>query len=541
MNQNLTVALLCVLLLTNCKEQEEKDTPATTPEQTSRLPLPNVDVPFDEYTVDAAKGDTLVYKSGSVILFPPNAFADKDGKLITGKVQVKYREFADPLDIYLAGVSMNYDSAGKNYTFESMAMCEVLAFQNGSPVYVNQKSKPEINLVARNSITSNLYYYDSVKQNWIYKGNAFTATMAELSKPEKKSTRIVKIEKAIPTELIMPRKADGSGPLIRVFIEAGGFPELMAYDNIKFQLDTAVQKFSPADSEEEWNDIKLERGNEKEIYVVHLSNSRRSVKFIARPVFEEGDYEAAMRVFNEKVEVGNRARAEKMLVEKKQSNEKRRQYEADSVEYARIIKENERILEKNRQTLIQNEKTARENEKIIVENARKLVIRDSMQQEMILRMRATIEFRQKRLEEMKLARKDTERILKEVDLAETAIMAFPIDNFGRWNIDKININNSLPIYATFLDKKGNQLALKRIAVCTRTFNLVIRYADNNITLVENTDNIIIGVVNNQLAYFVFKDVNRYKIGRDLRKQEFTMNLVDEDKNNYADLRAIFKR
>ncbi|MEI2748937.1 MAG: hypothetical protein V9E88_09295 [Ferruginibacter sp.] len=80
-------------------------------------PSKNLNVPFSRYEFDAAKGDTLVYSSGSVIIFPPNGLVNASGELIQGLVTVLYREFADPLDFYLSGIPMSYDSAGTYIQF----------------------------------------------------------------------------------------------------------------------------------------------------------------------------------------------------------------------------------------------------------------------------------------------------------------------------------------------------------------------------------------------------------------------------------------
>ena len=102
-------------------------------------PIEGVNVPYEEYMLSAEDGGTLYFKTGSIIIFPPDAFVDEAGDVIKGDVKVEYREFVDPLDFYLAGVSMNYDSAGVSYNFESAGMCEINAYSENKSVFVNQK------------------------------------------------------------------------------------------------------------------------------------------------------------------------------------------------------------------------------------------------------------------------------------------------------------------------------------------------------------------------------------------------------------------
>ena len=122
-------------------------------------PIPGAEMPYLTYRVSAKSGGVINYPTGSVIIIPANAFVNNNGQRVNDSVDVQYREFHNPLEIFLSGIPMNYDSAGKSYTFESSGLCEVLAYKDGVPVFVNPKSKPEINLVSdNNSQTHNLYY-----------------------------------------------------------------------------------------------------------------------------------------------------------------------------------------------------------------------------------------------------------------------------------------------------------------------------------------------------------------------------------------------
>jgi len=102
-------------------------------------PIEHISIPFTEYIVNAEKGDTAFYNSGSFVIFPPNSFVDEDGEIIKGDVKVLYREFNNPIDFFLSGIPMNYDSSGVVYNFESMGMVEMSATQNGKPLQVNNR------------------------------------------------------------------------------------------------------------------------------------------------------------------------------------------------------------------------------------------------------------------------------------------------------------------------------------------------------------------------------------------------------------------
>ena len=119
---------LSVTLFLACGQNELNEEKAiTTTARFVQPPIPEVNVPYQDYSVEAEKGDTLLYESGSILVFPSNSFVDKNGNLVKGKVKVKYREFSNPIDFFFSGIPMNYDSAGTKYNFESSGMCEILA------------------------------------------------------------------------------------------------------------------------------------------------------------------------------------------------------------------------------------------------------------------------------------------------------------------------------------------------------------------------------------------------------------------------------
>lgn len=142
MKTSIAVTILLLAFVISCQSEKPADqnkaaisTPIVAP------PVKGVDVPYQEYVVDAQRGDTLFDKSGGIILLPPNAFTDKNGNEIKGSVQIKYRSFKNPIDFYLAGIPMSFDSSGVGYTFLSDGMVEMTAFQNGQPVFVNPQAK----------------------------------------------------------------------------------------------------------------------------------------------------------------------------------------------------------------------------------------------------------------------------------------------------------------------------------------------------------------------------------------------------------------
>ena len=134
-------------------------------------PMPQLNVPYEKFTYDAEIGDTLFTKNGSILIFPKNAVLNNKGQIVTGKIEIRTREFNDPLDYFIAGIPMTYDSASVKYTFISSGMIDIKAYQNNELLFVNPNAKPQLNLVSTNKETNtNLYLLDTVTGQWINKG-----------------------------------------------------------------------------------------------------------------------------------------------------------------------------------------------------------------------------------------------------------------------------------------------------------------------------------------------------------------------------------
>ena len=338
MKINLFSLLMLVTLYIGCNQADTKE--ITANKQTTNFiqgPIKNADIPFKDYLIDGEKGDTLFYQTGSIIIFPPNSFIDKDGNTIKGNVKVKYREFTNPIDFYLSGIPMSFDSLGKQYTFESSGMCEIHAYKDGLPVLVNPKNKPQINIVTQNASSEhNLYYLDTNQHKWVNKGVSIVTDLNNLTKDKK---TIDPSNYTAINEPIKPQKATNKSPVIKIVIDPASFKELLVYDNLKFQLDPNEKNFNPSDTADDWSDVELLKGSTKGLYTVKFSNATRSVSYSAKPVLEGKDYEKALKVFEKKKKEYQQLLADRLLQEK--ANKEK--YIKDSIAYNVQLEENKRI------------------------------------------------------------------------------------------------------------------------------------------------------------------------------------------------------
>jgi hypothetical protein len=129
--------------------------------------IKELDVPYTSYKIDNDQTKTIEHKTGSFITIPANAFVDKDGNLLKGKVEIEYREFKDVAEIIASGIPMSYDEDGEEKHFESAGMIEILAYQNGEAVFINPEKKIAIKMTSDYPGNHyNLYNLDTTAKAW---------------------------------------------------------------------------------------------------------------------------------------------------------------------------------------------------------------------------------------------------------------------------------------------------------------------------------------------------------------------------------------
>lgn len=485
-------AIALLICFASCNETNKKEKTVSVPTNNFiQPPIKNADIPYEEYSVDTEKGDTIFSQTGSIILFKPNSFVDTEGKIIKGNITVKYREFTDPIDFYLSGIPMTYDSSGKEYLFESSGMCEILAYKDTQPVFVNPKNKPEIHIVTKNtSNEQNLYYLDTTQQKWVNKGaSIITVLNKQITDKTAAASPFADI-----TEPVKPEKANTKSPVIKIEIDPASFKELLVYNNLQFQIDPSEKNYNPKDSAGEWSDVELLKGSSKGLYIVKFSNATRSVSYSVRPVLDGKDYDKALKVFDKQ----NKEYQQKIAIRLLQEKENKQKYIQDSLAYSVQQEENKRIE----------------------------------------RLNALVEIRNKEIDKQNAIIEKTNEQIRENNLSVRLMRSFKIDGFGIWNSDAAILLDCLPVVASFKDNKGNSIELKNIAVISKSLNGILNFADNHIQVVKGADNMIIGTYNGRFAYITFNDYSRLKIDVRTKEQTFTMTVVEEKDNNYTYIKKI---
>jgi len=514
-------------------QQSNVETPFINP------PLKGVDIQYDDFTLLADKGDTIYYKSGSIIVFPPNAFVDGNGQLISGEVKISYREFADPIDFFIAGIPMTYELNGVQTIFESSGMCEVLANQKGNPLFVNPQNRPQINLRSfSNDTTHRIYYLDTQQRKWLEKG---TSEIADFTyNPSNKESEESESLDFNAFEPVMPVKESAERPTFFITIEPGSVPELEAYNHLKFEVSPDDKNYDPTYGQILWDDVTIKRGRKKATYIVTFSKGDISVSILALPVVEEKYYNDAMQTYK---------------IKKK--------------EYDAMV---EKQLKANQKQLIENQKTQTKydalNILIQTRNERFSERKQVRLQEQLIAIQAKLKQQGITMQEVenfeKELRQKEEELLKAQKLKESIerykeggvstfmeiYRTFQIDGFGVWNSDlpcMLANRGAIKIKAQFVDESNQKLRLNMVQVIYKSFNGI--NANHNfesdhifpeLDVIPNDENMIWSVLNNRLYYLNYEDFKQYQISTATQSTIFKMRVATDSIRTADDLRKVLK-
>jgi hypothetical protein len=168
-NKTLFLSFWALVCFYSCKENNKNDLSSGDIASEQLVPpIPKADIKPDVYEIQPGNDTVIYHKSGSVISIPKDAFLNEKGEVIKTPVQLKFRMFSNPLDIYLAGLPMTFSNAsGEEMVFESAGMFEINASNNGKAVQVNSNSKIKVDAVSYSNDTKfNRYDLDPKTNTW---------------------------------------------------------------------------------------------------------------------------------------------------------------------------------------------------------------------------------------------------------------------------------------------------------------------------------------------------------------------------------------
>lgn len=274
---------------------------------------------YSKYKVNASKGGVIKHTTQSKITIPQLAFVKKDGKEITGEVEIHYKEMHTIADVLVSGIPMRYDSAGQKQNFESAGMIDIKGFQNGEEVFIKPGKNLDVDMVSTKTGSQfNLYYLDTVAKEWKYLGkdkvmplvshsgetnSVIDHTNMEVSKEvkiiteniQKLDEKIVKVTEqkeikiaALPSP-VEPKKPVASNKARKQFVldvDFKQFPELKSFEGCVFEVGEENKHYTAEFNKIQWSDALITAGTEKgKNYTLNLTSGYRKEKLIVYPVF----------------------------------------------------------------------------------------------------------------------------------------------------------------------------------------------------------------------------------------------------------------
>lgn len=360
-----------VILLTHRENSKLSDRPFINPAP--------ITIQNETYTVNCDDSTGIITPSGSVIQIPKGSLVDQNGKVVSGVVDVQYREFRDPADFMCSGIPMTYDSSGANYFFESAGMFEINATQNQASLQVNpEKNMTVMMSTPYNPEQYNQYYLDTVQKQWIYKGkdhgNKDYQTLAksdsctpnqstssvnipktsnqavttvvqkyeeEVKKAEAKKEAITKEVIALKSARpVAPVKANPKITHFNFGYDKRDFPELAVYNNILFDVGAENKDFKESYYATTWEKVTMEDGPKKGVnYKMTLSRRNQNVVLIVYPVFDGKNYDSARVAYSKIVKdyqskVSTKEKEQEAAVAEAKASMERMRLEAEKNEKA---------------------------------------------------------------------------------------------------------------------------------------------------------------------------------------------------------------
>ena len=500
------------------------DTPYVNP------PLKNT-VPEEVFTeeIDAYKGGRIVFKSGTVAVVPPRAFANRAGEVVGGEVEIKIKEYHDYIDFFLSGIPMEYDSLGVKYQLESAGMIEIYAEQDGERLDLVAEKSIDIELKSSVQVRPgdkepnfNIYELDQKAQNWKYitrdkmefiddepvvagHGHASDGTntvkslytkLENLNSVMATELRAFENTLPLPVQPTKPEKANTNNPTFdlkvdKLFVQRNISDEEKAVQTIDAELRDLRKSYekaiwevlpgqavwSPAIPNTQWDDYDIKTNGNGQ-YTVSFIKDGSNVDINVKPVLVGKDYQEAIAQFD-------------------------RDFTAFSKEVAQ------------REAKVAVKRTELEE----IKKAKQLNYKD-------------------RIAALKAQGHDKEA--SEEMVVREVLNRFSVTNFGIWNCDR-----PLPVYASslkgkFRDQHDEQYQGLTAFRADKSRNTVAKFVARdgiNVQYNNKSDNLMWFVTDdNKIA--VYRPQQFKQIKKKQGDFTFVMNLEEKEVNSEEDIREI---
>jgi hypothetical protein len=278
-------------------------------QEPSRLPLPEANIPLQDFQWLAQEGKRFSLANGTTIDIPAAAVVDAEGEQVNGLVTLSYREFHGVEDVFLSGLRMRTSENGQDAVLRSAGMMEIRAHKNGEELYMAPGKEIRVSMASYTQGAYNLYHYDEQAEHW-----DFFLSRNEVKQSNQGTANLP----PLPPRPIKPKKLDRKDIIFNFDIPYDDFEELQTYMLVfwKFAGVTRAGSLDPREDKwltrERWRAARLSRIDaRKGLYMLNLENEERSAKVVVTPVLEGGAYEDAMVQYLQEQQEYDQAKAER--------------------------------------------------------------------------------------------------------------------------------------------------------------------------------------------------------------------------------------
>ena len=212
--------------------------------------------PFISQSFDAENGIVFHQPTGTHIVIPKNALVDENGKKVTGKVTLKFREFQNAREIFLSGIPMQVGEDRTGY-FSSGGMMELRVFQNKKPLKLRKDKSVHVELASAITPTKEYKLYQ-LKNNVTWdKGIEFKTT-----KNDRRDSALLALP-ARPNRPVDPL-SDTAKFVFELISDLNRMPHLKIWENVKWKFVKSKDELLPQEALRiSWDKITIEPLNDE--------------------------------------------------------------------------------------------------------------------------------------------------------------------------------------------------------------------------------------------------------------------------------------
>lgn len=173
----------CLLLFTCATPEVITEAPTSV----VKPPIPHIDPSFENLSFLAEAGSTWTLPSGTTLNIPPDAFVDQDGQLVSGPVDLRYRELHDGFHIYLSGIPL--ETAEGQLT--TAGTFEIRAEQDGKELALKACAPIHVRMASfQGGDDYDFYQFDEYSGAWANQGTTEPEVNIEKKKLRSKIARM---------------------------------------------------------------------------------------------------------------------------------------------------------------------------------------------------------------------------------------------------------------------------------------------------------------------------------------------------------------